>query len=688
MRLFRLLVLLSCTASSLVQWCPPPEWEAPRSDFAPPSDGLALFSVSVDLEDGAGGHNVVTVAVGRGDALHHVATDFVTAWGLGDAQHKTLVQRLRHEAISHEAVLRRVIHVVVEGDGDGEGPAGREGHLADVIASAAPNSTIVVATRRRQVACVDARGSRLGFGSLEHNSIGDIAASALAGDDDAAVVLWLQPVMATTARTALVEHDRLCACLGDDQDRPLVFSIPSADAPHDDALLVFDARAFKEWWLPSRSFSTATEIALFLRSASDEGALLRGWRFVASDIVLRGRAGDETAAAESAAAEAAAHGTQGLRECIDHGCPAVVVVVVEQGDEDTSTAGTFVDIAKGLASAVRALGVAARVERCVTLGTASCAGFSAADEQLVVVGVHNLQLYFRDSDGLPVMLADYAARLLDIGDAVVYNFEFVPADEDSLADLAAGMRALRAGGAGFEPRVYTNAAGSYATAASVAIMQTAAAVWDYSSANANALARLGVDARHVALGFSPDWFVPRALRRAIETKGDQLVDVLFYGTLTAHRAAALRELRAPPRRLRVLHLNACSDGVFGLDLDAALFDAKVVLDLRAFGGEHEWKMPRLARLLANERFVVSEGRCDDDAAQCAAFRGGIVFAAPENLHATLAYYLARPAERAAIAKRGRSIFLGQTQAQILRDPLEDAFRARRHRRERQTGPEA
>ena len=79
-------------------------------------------------------------------------------------------------------------------------------------------------------------------------------------------------------------------------------------------------------------------------------------------------------------------------------------------------------------------------------------------------------------------------------------------------------------------------------------------------------------------------------------------------------------------------------------------------------------MPRLAKLLSNGKFVVSEGACGDGD-QCAAYRGGVVFVESGDLKAALAYYAARPDLRAAIAETGRRIFANRTMAAALRGPV-------------------
>ena len=153
--------------------------------------------------------------------------------------------------------------------------------------------------------------------------------------------------------------------------------------------------------------------------------------------------------------------------------------------------------------------------------------------------------------------------------------------------------------------------------------------------------------------------------------------MLFYGTLTRHRAATLAAIRAGPNGQPVVHANAATDGTFGAALDAQIAAADVVLNLRAFGDrDDEWKMPRLAKLFAKRKFVISEGTCDPGG-QCEAYAGGLVFAERRDLKAAVAYYRDRPAERAAIADRGHALFATRSMAAVLRGPVQALLDGRR-----------
>lgn len=124
------------------------------------------------------------------------------------------------------------------------------------------------------------------------------------------------------------------------------------------------------------------------------------------------------------------------------------------------------------------------------------------------------------------------------------------------------------------------------------------AVVDYSARNTAALVRLGFDhVRHLRLGASP------GLRTVTAERSDH-VDVCFYGSLNARRAALLDELER--RGLIVERLF----GVYGRARDAAVARAKVVLNVHYYDAA-VFEAVRVTHLLANGVCVVTEGDADD-----------------------------------------------------------------------------
>jgi len=179
-------------------------------------------------------------------------------------------------------------------------------------------------------------------------------------------------------------------------------------------------------------------------------------------------------------------------------------------------------------------------------------------------------------------------------------------------------------------------------------------VWDYSRANIQALAEMGIhDAVHVPIGYAPQLTrIPRA--------GDEDIDVLFYGALVDRRLRVLRALRDRGVAVMVLF------GTFGATRDRAIARAKIVLNMHL----HEAKLfevVRVSYLLANRRFVISEsGRGGADEA---AFAPGLVFAEYDELVATCQDYLDRPGDRRRIGDAGFALMAARPEVEILREVI-------------------
>ena len=419
----------------------------------------------------------------------------------------------------------------------------------------------------------------------------------------------------TLPETALAEFVRLKYARGR-PDKPLVMAVPRG--LDDDAAIIFDATELERWppsqnvptwWSPRRGGIAAQYDVSLFLDSLPRGFLLRAWWLLDDDEIEN------------------EHREQQNSDFL--------VIVVEQGDDDTSTAGTFADVGASLTESLRTLGFQADLRRCLVLDPGverGCVALLSDPIRKIVLGAHNLQV-----------VSEYT---LDNNRTILYNFEHVP--RRVVADTA-----------------MKNSAGTFVSPKMVDMLRQAT-VWDYSASNARNLRNLGVNATHVPLGWSPAW-------RSSIRESDDLI-ILFYGTLTPLRSRTLDMLRSSPAPVDVLHLNAATDGVFGKKLDAALRDAVIVLNLRAFDDdEDEWKMPRLARLLANEKFIISEGLCPDGA-DCSTYREGIIFVPTEELKAAIHYFLARPTERAAVARRGRALFEARPYAEHLRSPVDEFLR--------------
>ncbi|KAK7231576.1 hypothetical protein SO694_0025606 [Aureococcus anophagefferens] len=156
-------------------------------------------------------------------------------------------------------------------------------------------------------------------------------------------------------------------------------------------------------------------------------------------------------------------------------------------------------------------------------------------------------------------------------------------------------------------------------------------------------------------------------RRRWRLAGPRPVDVLFVGKLNGRRRNILRALRYD-HGLRVLHGNA--DGpLFGEPLKAALQGAKVVLSLRFFDDDREWKMTRFLPAVAAGAVVVAEP--GGAPAEQAAWAGAVHFAAGgvSGLARAIRAYLDDDAARDARAAAALDVLRSRPMAAKLRRPL-------------------
>jgi|MDSY01.1.fsa_nt_gb hypothetical protein len=374
-----------------------------------------------------------------------------------------------------------------------------------------------------------------------------------------------------------------------------------------------------------------------------------------------------------------------------------LVLVVTQGDDDVTTRGCFEDMASTVASGLRALGFAnTSVAYCAPTTPGSCGVAigpvaSSGRQQVIVLAPHNLA-NIQTGDGVPLLILPPAdPRLEGAGwggspliprSAVLYNFEHVPSSPSDVESTGRGT----AQGAGEGAK---NRKGTFVNENVLAIYRQFV-VWDFSRANVDALARLGLtNTLHVPLGYAPSLMSASgvveggALANTRSRAQEGAIDVLFYGTATPRRLQILDELRSPGAQsggddgppLRVMYANAANFGVFGEDLDALIMDAKIVLSLLTFDDDDEWKISRLSRLLANARFVVAENVAGERANGSFAFEEqqyfapGVVFAPRDELRRTCQHFLARPEERRRVAAEGHRLFKRRSETAILEAPV-------------------
>lgn len=146
-------------------------------------------------------------------------------------------------------------------------------------------------------------------------------------------------------------------------------------------------------------------------------------------------------------------------------------------------------------------------------------------------------------------------------------------------------------------------------------------LWDYSEDNVKQLIDVGIHADLVPLGFSAKFAPSFGFNQKAGREDEETIDVLFIGAETPSRKETVRRLREAG--ITVFHPNSDGIHLYGAKFDAVSSRSKIVLNLNAFKNDAnecsnndrdgtrdgydaacsagEWKMPRLARLLANRR---------------------------------------------------------------------------------------
>ena len=562
------------------------EW-CPEALFTKPPPPLSL---PVFLSaPGAATQREVAFEVSIGGSVVDAATAFSVKHAIGEDARDALVEAAHAREARGAPVARAVVITSNHAD----------------WALARPGTLLVLVGKEMDCArAAHQNASGLALVRTEDEAL--LEASLIEGS---VVVLATQSAPELSLNEVLAEHERIRHARGG--DGAFVLAIPDVSGDHD-SVLAFpsslsgdEAKFYRAWWAVAHLFDEVHE------------------EDPPEKIPL---------------------------SCGDQTCPDIAVVVYHQGEDDTSTRGTFYEISRSVVRGLRALGLRARLTHCVD---ASQGCDFQNHERRIHLATHNLQVFLDVATMAPLILKrrDFLPRF---SDDVAFNFEYVPLVINATEVEEASAKRTDA---------VQNAHGSFATAAALATLKKAARVWDYSLANVEPLATL-TRVEHVPLGWSSAWRPHSELLRLINEKD---IPILFYGTLTPRRKRTLEMLRS--NDLPIFHANAQTDGTFAPALDALILSAAVVLDLKAFDSTQtrEWKMPRLAKLLAAGAFVVSEGACVGTH-QCSTYAEGVVFT--DDLVATLQYYMERPVERSRVAARGKALFEARTFGKVLRGPVE------------------
>jgi hypothetical protein len=179
------------------------------------------------------------------------------------------------------------------------------------------------------------------------------------------------------------------------------------------------------------------------------------------------------------------------------------------------------------------------------------------------------------------------------------------------------------------------------------LFEQAAAIWDYSPLNLSALS--GLPSAHcVPLGYHP------RLREITPSNEPAQHDVLFVGFASSRRRVLLESLG-----------NRCLVSVqprWGRELLAALASSKIVLNIHQFDEPTPVEQARVAYVLNQGLFVVSESSPDDP------YPGLVTAPYPELVDRTL-HYLYHPTERRNARERMVAAFSSTSMSETLRRAL-------------------
>lgn len=123
-----------------------------------------------------------------------------------------------------------------------------------------------------------------------------------------------------------------------------------------------------------------------------------------------------------------------------------------------------------------------------------------------------------------------------------------------------------------------------------------AEVWDYSRVNISTLAKMGIGAKLLEVGYAP------GLTR-IENVQNPDIDVLFVGSMNDRRHSILKRLT--DSGVKVVHAFDC----YGVKRDTLVARAKAVLNVHFYESKI-WEIVRCSYLMANRKCVVSEKGLD------------------------------------------------------------------------------
>jgi hypothetical protein len=159
------------------------------------------------------------------------------------------------------------------------------------------------------------------------------------------------------------------------------------------------------------------------------------------------------------------------------------------------------------------------------------------------------------------------------------------------------------------------------------VLAGATCVWDYSQQNVTFLKQRNIQAKYLPIGYHERLeVIPRQ-------RQDDL-DVLFFGAISDRRRALLQVIQnTPSLRLRTMV------SVYGAERDAWIARSRMVLNIHQFDKIRLLESPRIAYLLNNRCFVLSESSSDNPYPTI-----DLKFGELNELLEMCQYYAAAPAE--------------------------------------------
>lgn len=166
-------------------------------------------------------------------------------------------------------------------------------------------------------------------------------------------------------------------------------------------------------------------------------------------------------------------------------------------------------------------------------------------------------------------------------------------------------------------------------------------VWDYSVANIEAFSKMGIQSKHVPIGYVPEFETFTPLPEA-----EKDIDVIFVGGGNKRRYDILWDLRGAG--LKVTHLSRC----YRSARDSFYARAKIVLNIHAYGAAI-FETVRVSYPLANGCLVVSEDGADREDED--RYREGVVFGKAKDLPKICVDLCADVDRRSELAARGQAM---------------------------------